>query len=305
MIFDHTDNIGNNNITLAEKGKMEVTPDKRFLVFTLFNGANYYEKAGNTPQYNSRTMQRTFFKEQIRRIDLSELSMTRSDENEFKNNYQMLNLSQLSKVRDTLYLELYERQYEIKKTFIKTLFYYSFIDSALFLQTRPLESWKGEIIQNFAGSDQKEIVGIALNSARGISNQLDFMNREVDAKKTLIAKFGIEWQRKFTLSFACLILFFIGAPLGAIIRKGGLGMPVVFSTLFFIVFHIISISGEKFAREDMLTPFEGMWLSSLIFLPIGILLTYSATTDSKVLNTESWFLFFDKIKRWVIKSKKP
>ena len=304
LIFDHTENIGNNNITIAERGKMEVTPDKRFLIFTLYDGSNYYEKPGNSPQYNWRTLQRTYFKEQIRRIDLSELRMSRSDENEFKNNYQMLNLNQLSRARDTLYLELFARQYEIKKTFVKIFYFYSYIDSTLFSQTRSPENWKDNMIDNYSGNDKKEIISIALNSARNISNQLDFMNKEIDAKKILIAKFGIEWQRKFTLSFACLILFFIGAPLGAIIRKGGLGMPVVFSTIFFIIFHVLSMTGEKFARENVLTPFEGMWMSSLIFLPIGILLTYSATSDSKILNTENWALFFEKMVAFFTKSKK-
>ena len=133
-----------------------------------------------------------------------------------------------------------------------------------------------------------------MNNARGVSQQVEYIGKELTAKSEIIAKFGIEWQRKFTLSIACLVLFFIGAPLGAIIRKGGLGLPVVFSTLFFIIFHVISMTGEKFAREGLLTPFSGMWLSSLIFMPIGILLTYSATTDSRILNVDWWFILRDK-----------
>lgn len=118
--------------------------------------------------------------------------------------------------------------------------------------------------------------------------------RDVDMKSRTLARHNIEWQRKFTLSFACLILFFIGAPLGAIIRKGGLGMPMVVSILFFVVYHIISITGEKFAREEVLKPFEGMWLSSLILLPIGLFLIFKATTDSALFDKDAYLKFFKR-----------
>ena len=152
---------------------------------------------------------------------------------------------------------------------------------------------------------RKKYVDIALNSARGVSQQTEFIQKELDVKREIIARYNIEWHRKFTLSIACLILFFIGAPLGAIIRKGGLGLPVVFSTLFFIIYHVISMTGEKFAREGVLSAAQGMWIASWIFLPVGILLTYSATTDSKILNLEWWQVILKKIllKRKNIKPK--
>jgi lipopolysaccharide export system permease protein len=106
---------------------------------------------------------------------------------------------------------------------------------------------------------------------------------------------GIEWHRKFTLSFACFIFFFIGAPLGAIIRKGGLGSPVVISVILFIIYYIIDNSGYKFARDGMWTPAEGMWLSSLVLLPLGIFLTYKAATDSVILNADTYILFWKKL----------
>jgi lipopolysaccharide export system permease protein len=96
----------------------------------------------------------------------------------------------------------------------------------------------------------------------------------------------IVWHKKFTLSFACLVLFFIGAPLGAIIRKGGLGMPVVISILLFILYYVLSITGEKFAKEGIISPMLGSWISSLILLPLGIFLTWKATTDSSLLDLD-------------------
>jgi len=105
----------------------------------------------------------------------------------------------------------------------------------------------------------------------------------------------VEWHRKIIRSFACLIFFFIGAPLGAIIRKGGLGMPVVVSILMFIAYYVLMITGEKFAREDAWDMTSGMWFSSIVFLPLGIWLTYKAATDSGVLNLESYQLLFKRI----------
>lgn len=304
MIFDHTENTGNNNMTIAESGKMEVTTNKRYLIFTLFNGYNYYEPLTDRNSANDKPLQRTKFDEEMRRIDLSELNMIRSKEDLFKDNYQMLNLVQLSDARDTLIMELTDRKFEIYQYLLRNFYFYSIIDTSL-IDT--LNSSRNFLL-DFPKKDQKEIIDLAINSARGVTQQLQYMEKEINVKKVVIAKFGIEWQRKFTLSIACLILFFIGAPLGAIIRKGGLGMPVVFSTLFFIVFHVISMSGEKFAREGILSPFEGMWISSLVFLPIGILLTISATTDSRVLNVEWWFSIREKtityfLQRYHIRSR--
>jgi lipopolysaccharide export system permease protein len=116
----------------------------------------------------------------------------------------------------------------------------------------------------------------------------------MEIKDKLIFKHQAEWHRKFTLSVACFVLFFIGAPLGAIIRKGGLGLPVVVSVLFFVLFHIISITGEKSVRSGVVDANIGMWIAPVILLPLGIFLTYKATTDSPLLDSESWIKFFGK-----------
>lgn len=302
MIFDHTEGMGNTNMTVAERGKMEMTPDKRFLIFTLYNGLNYYEPTSDHSDAVTRPMQRTKFDEEMRRIDLTELNMIRSKEDLFKDNYQMLNLNQLSLQKDTLLMDLHKREKETQDYLIRNFYYYSITDTNLYDPKKNPRRLENDFIANFPKKDQKEIVEIAINNARGVSQQIEYIGKELAVKNEVIAKFGIEWQRKFTLSIACLILFFIGAPLGAIIRKGGLGLPVVFSTLFFIIFHVISMTGEKFAREGLLTPFEGMWISSLIFLPIGILLTYSATTDSKILNIDWWFVLRERL--WSLLKRK-
>jgi lipopolysaccharide export system permease protein len=121
---------------------------------------------------------------------------------------------------------------------------------------------------------------------------LDFSITTFEQEQERVYRHQIEWHRKFTLSFACLVLFLIGAPLGAIVRKGGLGMPVVFSLIFFVIYHMVSITGEKLAREAVLTPFWGMWLSTAVLLPIGLFLTYKSTRDSVLFDMDAYRRFF-------------
>ena len=116
-------------------------------------------------------------------------------------------------------------------------------------------------------------------------------------------RYLIEFHKKFTLSFACLVLFFIGAPLGAIIRKGGLGMPMVVSVLFFLIFHVISIVGEKSSKEGVMEPWLGAWLATLVLLPVGVFLTYKATRDSNLFNSDIYFTFLKKIRVYFVKEK--
>jgi lipopolysaccharide export LptBFGC system permease protein LptF len=158
----------------------------------------------------------------------------------------------------------------------------------------PLKNRKN-VLLNFSKAEQLRILEQASNGLRSSKSSLDFSIQSFDLEEERIYRHQIEWHRKFTLSFACLVLFFIGAPLGAIVKKGGLGMPVVFSLIFFVAYHMVSITGEKLAREAVATPFWGMWLSSAVLLPIGIFLTYKATHDSALFDRDAYLRFFRKI----------
>ena len=112
----------------------------------------------------------------------------------------------------------------------------------------------------------------------------------------VLKRYEVEWNKKLTMSFACLVFFFIGAPLGAIIRKGGLGTPAVISVFFFVIYYVISLSAQKLVEENLIGTFAGMWAASYILLPIGVFLTYKATTDSVIMNIDTYFIFFKKVK---------
>ncbi|MFO7723084.1 MAG: LptF/LptG family permease [Bacteroidales bacterium] len=157
------------------------------------------------------------------------------------------------------------------------------------------DSISPKLLDNFREEEQGNIVSTALQIARSTKETMASRFSILDSRIRLIRKYEIEWHRKFTLSFACLILFFIGAPLGAIIRKGGLGMPAVVSVVLFIVFHVLSMTGDKLARESTVSPAGGMWMASLIILPAGIFLTIKATSDAALLDMEAWGKLWKRI----------
>lgn len=366
LIYDHSSRQGNINVTHAESGRMEMTEDEKYLVFTLYNGFNYSERIDGRHHRGPRPFQRINFDQQIRKFDLTSFAMTRTNEEFFKDNYRMLNLSQLETAIDSMENHLLNRQAEHSNTLAKRFHFYktyktysemaatdtldSLINNAVELaatnvlpddslisepekdttekQESLLDKMRSHILseQNiktqkkdedtdilfqakdtiavadnllnaFTNKEQEKIIKNALQSARNNKDYVYFADQETMGRQRNINRHYIEWHRKFTLSFACLILFFIGAPLGAIIRKGGFGLPVVISVLFFVVYHVLSMTGEKFVRQGTLSAFEGMWMASAVLFPIGIFLTIKATTDSPILDTDTYIKFFKWIKR--------
>jgi lipopolysaccharide export system permease protein len=153
------------------------------------------------------------------------------------------------------------------------------------------------IMDNLTLKERDMIYESALSFARSARTYADGTAQTIDSKIKRLRRFEIEWHRKFTIAFACFVFLFIGAPLGAIIRKGGLGLPVVISTLFFIFYYISSLFGEKVVRESILPDYQGMWITSSLFFTIGIFLTYKATTDAAMLNLDTYANFFRKLNK--------
>ena len=316
MIYDHTRNAGNVMVTIADSGKMEVTADKKFMSLTLYNGQSYSEEDERRQISDRRyPYRRESFKKEVINISMLDFEFTRSDEAQFRNGARMMNIHQLSNQGDSTFIE-----YKVRvKQFVSSFNYLSDIMKQISWLTNRYDTMKvnpvlkpdtlvdvDQIINSMSAFDkdelyQKSVANVRIN-AQSISQQIE----EMYARKRFVNTYLMEWHRKFTLSFACLIFFFIGAPLGAIIRKGGLGMPVVVSILMFIAYYILMITGEKFAREDAWSMGSGMWFSSFVFLPLGIWLTYKAATDSGVMNIESYQLFFKKLARLnFLKRHKP
>ncbi len=294
MIYDHTDGIGNNKSYIAESGTMQMSDDERYLVVTLMNGHSYEDVYRPRKENGGRPLIRTQFKEEKIRFDLSAFKLSRTNEDLFKDHHQMLNISQLQHTEDTLTQILVER----KESFAKNIDSYFRVPPQELLTLPPASAPIANInLSALTESERSTILQSAMNIARSVKSYISSTNDDIDYRTKVIIRHQIEYHRKFTLSFAVFVLFFVGAPLGALIRKGGLGMPVVVAMFFFIFYHIMSITGEKFAREGVISPLEGMWAATIILLPLGIFLTYKANTDSKLLDKDSYTSWFKKLKK--------
>ena len=299
MIYDHSDQKGNIAVTYADSGYMEPSADQKYLIATLFSGNTYKEVVDNKKRLNDPNgklpAQRQSFEKQKIIFELQGTGLKRTDEALFKDSYQVMNVSQLKETRDSLSTELEKRVTNFSKGIERS----SMFKSPSWVVDKERKTTYNfdvdSMFQTLPKKDKINALSRALANARASKNYISSTKDEFKIKQRYIARHRIEWHRKFTLSFACLIFFFIGAPLGAIIRKGGLGMPVVVSVLFFIVYYIITITGEKFARELMWSTTSGMWLSSLVLLLLGIFLSYKATTDSVIMSAEAYTETFKKI----------
>jgi lipopolysaccharide export system permease protein len=267
-------------------------------VLNLYNGVNYSEGASqNRKNKETYPFRRDHFEEQTIRIKVSGFEFNRRDESIFRNTYRMLNISQLRFMEDSLGNDYLRRL----RNYMTNITLNSIVTRRVHNLTTTNDTLKVNItdqpdslfqFDEFFNRQDKwvraEIARTALDNARNNVQTLNMYDDELYARKKNLNRYTMERHRKFTLSLAVLIFFFIGAPLGAIIRKGGLGMPVVVSILMFIAYYIVSMTGEKSAREDVWDMFSGMWFSTFIFLPIGIWLTYKAATDAALMSAETY-----------------
>ncbi|MCX6245682.1 MAG: LptF/LptG family permease [Bacteroidetes bacterium] len=304
MIYDHSKHQGNISLTMAEWGKMELTPDKRFLIFRLYNGMNYEERTDLRGSGVTHPFQRTKFNEQYQQFDLSTFQLTRTDEKLFKSNFEMLNISQLSRAVDSIRKETIGQQMDFSKAFMRNYYFLSTIDTIKKdLLTVPKGKPIKSLMATFARKDREWILNSAKNASYAVNENLKANEENFYEKEKLLHKHQIAIHKKYTFSIACFLLFFIGAPLGAIIRKGGLGLPAVISTIFFILFWILSISGEKYAVEGVLTAMQGMWIAPAVLLPIGIFLTYKATVDASLLDVDAWIKIITNLRSFARKKR--
>lgn len=284
MIYDHTGDNGNTKVTLAESGKMKLSTNKRYLVLTLDNGNSYEDITQGIKRAADHPLLTNHFEKQTVYFDLSSFKFSRTNEQLFKSNYEMLDLKQLTATADSMGKRLSANKSVFYNQINQTYFSYQ--------KNTPRH---GTLPPQASFSNRMNVLNVATNIARNAKDYVHATNNEFESMMEDIVRRKIEWQRKFTFSFACFILFFIGAPLGAIIKKGGLGMPVVVSALFFILFYILSITGEKFAREQVTSVFMGMWMPSFVLMPIGLFFTYKASMDSALFDKDAYINLWSRL----------
>lgn len=282
LIYDHSGSMGESSVTKADSGTMKTLDNGNTLVFELYNGENFKEEI-NGDNAIKRPLTRIDFKKEVLRFDVSNFSLQEADSDRYKNSYKVMNITRLSHNIDSLSLAI-ERDKRVTLNILKRDFYAQKQDNENILKNynfysdyKQLDKEKRKMVDAYATTKLENFQTHYQNVQENFKDDVEYLNRH-----------KIEYHRKFALSLACLILFFIGAPLGAIIKKGGLGMPIVVSVISFIIYYVLGEMGNMLARSNTIPPWFGMWLSSIVFLPIGIFLTIKATSDAKILSAEEW-----------------
>lgn len=297
MVYNHTANKGNVSLTLADSAMMKMSKDKSFLSFTLYDGANYEETNKKSYRDTTLQLQKIDFTRQELYIPLENYAFEKSDSARFDDEVKSMNLKQLYHGQDSIGNLNASAMADNVKAMLKlrNLRYNNQLDSAVVAsRTTPFvmkegENWKDLDIKLNALTKAKE-------HADEMQVILSSYSRERFHYTFTLRRIDIEILKKFALSVACLIFFFIGAPLGALIRKGGLGTPAIISVLFFVAYWVIDISGTKLARDGAVGPFHGVFISTYILFPTGLYLTWKAINDSSVFNVDAIKSIFRKIK---------
>lgn len=280
VIYDHSKGMMETTVIVAKSGEMHASADNQYLRFTLRDGYSYAESATGE-NYQRRPLTSIGFSEQTITFDISSFAFNRSGEDIFKGSYQMMNVMQLDTTIHQLETKLDERR-EFGSNELRGSFHaWQNIDKMAATE-QIASSNRAQQINN-----QRRAYNYAINAASSAAKDAKMHSDLQRGDQEYINRHYIEWQRKYTLSIACLILFLVGAPFGSIVRKGGLGLPLVASVLFFVLYYVIGMIAEKAVRESAVGPI-GMWFSSFAMLPIGIVLTIEATTDSSLFDGSEW-----------------
>lgn len=303
MIYDHTKQKGNKEVTVADSGEIRITDDQKNMIVTLYNGSNFIdmkEKQGK----EEYPFKHDHFSQQTIIFQLPDISMKESNENLFKRHYEILNTSQLTIVIDSL-----EEEYDTRTIIFhdKLMNYNYFKHEKKSYDKKGSDKYTTDSVNKFKkpeklislinldslykemkNKDKLLVIKETLSSLKRIRINLENNDQSLYNRLKWLKKHQLAWYKKFSLSFACLVFFFIGAPLGAIIRKGGFGLPILVSVVLFMFYYVLYILGEKAASEDIMPVFIGAWLASGILFPLGVFITYKATKDSKIINIQKF-----------------
>jgi len=285
------------SVVKAKSGKMYLSDDKKLLYFTLLDGVRYEEMSDQENYNKTYPSNITAFDKEEMAFDLSTLDLQNTDKELFKSDYRMMSMQELEKNRDSMHKNIRQRNnYQID--YMKN--YYRVFDTAQVYDT----GYKADAVSYnkddlLADASKEEKADILLTVKSALNMQNDICENTMSSNEQYlydIVLYTSEMHKKITLSVLILVLFFIAAPLGTIIRKGGLGMPLVISVVMFIIYYVISIVGEKMAKEEVWNMGVGMWFAIIVFTPIAIFITYKASIDSALFDADWYIRLFRNIK---------
>ena len=317
MIYDYSKGFRNASVMLADSGQLYFSEDKKYLQLMLYSG-EAFENLDNKQQKaisaeKNIPYRRESFGTKRLLIDF-DMDFNRYSEDVLKDQHVSKNVTQLVQSIDSVDVLAHKRSKDQSVQLVNNYYF-----GRERVESRNVDAWEGakeqygqyvvdSLYAHFTDDERYRAADAAKDKAKVMKDKVDYNALMLNDYQRYIRKHEIELHRKFTLAFACLIFFFIGAPLGAITRKGGLGAPVVISVVMFIVYYIIDNTGYKMAREALWPCWSGMWLSSMVLLPIGVFLTYTAATDSPLFNPEAWMKHLKRVNKlarvWVAKLRK-
>lgn len=302
MIYELKPGYSQLTIINAESGKMKLSDDKRLLYFTLYKGVRYEDLVENNTYYKTYPATTTYFDEQKITFDLSDLDLKQTDKELFKGSAVMMNINELQKAIDSSRHEI-QLKTQATRNFLAP--YYpnpkEIKQGAELLDSPKFNN--DTLILNFAKEDRYNILDMALSSCRNIKSIIESNTQVLENIKNDDRMFTIKWHEKFTLSFVLIVLFLLAAPLGTIIRKGGLGMPMVVSIVMFILYYVVNMIGVKMGKEGFVPEWLGAWMAALVLLPIGIFVLVKAANESALFDKDKYQKTFEKIRKLFVKSK--
>lgn len=299
-IYDKQSGNAGSNVLMAEEGFMYNSRDQNYMILKLIDGVRYEERRSkNAVRYDPRQeFIRFYFKETEQKFSMEAFQMKRTDEDLFKSHHQMLNLRQLKVKTDTNQMQIDS----LSKLYAQENKHYILFNSSYYRQgnVSPAQiNISGSTIDYIPASSRLSAFSNALSQVRQVTDMNATRLMEYKRLWESDLRYRIEFHRKFTLAVSCLLLFGIGAPLGSIIRKGGLGAPVVISIIFFLIYHILSTVFEKASKDGSIEPFWGMWSAIFILTPLAIFLTYKSTTDSALFDAEQYKIKAQQTWEWI------
>lgn len=306
IIYDHSNKKGNVALVLADSGKMYMADGGRTLVFELFDGWRYE----SDPRDSALEQTRMYFAKWNQNFDMSSFMFERTKEEYFAGNEDMLNVRQLNAQIDTT-LILKQNSVQDIERYIHPYFYalHPYSRDTTWVEkigTYDIPSSKLRIGENYWEDlnieERQEFDEKVLANIEGMVRLVSMVQVDQKIYSEKIKKYKIHWHDKYTLSFACVLLFLIGAPFGAIIQKGGIGMPLLAALGFFVVYFIMTSTGKKLAEQNAVEPWYGLWLATMVLFPIAIFILFKARNDSKLFSRESYTHFLNKFKN-VFKKK--
>ena len=295
LIYDNRSAGGDMTTTVADSGYIRLSEDKRYLLVTLFNGATY-EHTRSSQWYTKSTLRRHTFERQDGQIPMTGFDFERSDENLFTGSSQTLNIVELQSNIDSLEMVVNRTTTAAYNPLLRDQIFTKDPDAisppdTIFVD-RSEKIYALNLLDSIPTLTTRQKQRVYSNARQtAVSARNSFSFDESTSKEALnqLYRNKNEWHRKLALPVSILIFFLVGAPLGAIIRKGGLGMPIVISVIFFVIYYIISMTGEKMAKEGTWSSMLGMWISSIVLFPLAVYLTRKATNDSALLDFD-WYI---------------